>query len=478
MRSNWHRKSAATMAALSLQLLAGCMAQVDDGEFEEDDLSAQEGTEVQGTELAIKNGYALPTGQLEAVGMLPGCSATLIDHQIVLTAAHCVCPSDSSPVGCSARTTFTLNNVKPVDNPATGVNESLTRRNVSIGGTVHVHPSYGAAGWLRSDYAVVVLDRPAYKHVVDVVPIPLATADRRPTTADSLLAIGFSSSNSDCSDAFGTKRSMLAKPIEVVAEAIRFSPIFICPGDSGGPLLDKTLAYVVGVASFVSGNQNTYRPAYEVYNWVEGIARPVREAAGADTFMVSSGLSNDLDAYKALYGYWPEVGIVAQDIASDNAVYTWYNNGTVTMGLSWSLDSSTRGTYKYTLPPGKTPADITEIAIASDDTVYTWYNDRTVSKGRTFDLDAIAAPTPYTLAPNQSPSTVVGIGIAKSTNWVYTWYKNGTVSVGRSWDLDSAVAPYPYSTAPGKSPASIVGMGIASDDHIYTWYGYSGAVFP
>lgn len=458
------------------QVLTGCSGfngESDAATFEEDadlDIAARE--------QAIINGLSVPAGALEAVGRVPGCTATLVDHQIVLTAAHCVCPSDHSPVGCATRTSFTLYDVRPVDDPATPQDESTTRRDVTIPGAVTVHPDYGRAGWLRKDYAVVVLDRPAYKHAVDVVPIPMAKPNRKPLLTDRLTAVGFAARQSDCSDSSGTKRSRMVTPSEIVDEAIRFSPRLICPGDSGGPLLDKTGVYAVGIASFNAGSASTYRPVYEVYDWVMDIARPVRDVAGADSFFASRGGSWDLDVYRSLYGYWPEVGIVAMDIAADDAVYTWYNNGTVTMGYSWALDSSTRDTYAYTLPPGKRVADIVEIAIASNDVVYTWYRDLTVSQGRTYDLDAISAPTPYTLPPGKAAADIVGIAIAKSTDYVYTWFGDSTVTFGRSWDLDALQGAYSYAPAAGKAPTDIVGMGIASNDHVFTWYRYGGAVHP
>ena len=59
-------------------------------------------------------GTSVKPGKYDAVGKIPGCTATLITDNLVLTAAHCVCPTDN-PNGCATRTTFILNQVFPLD---------------------------------------------------------------------------------------------------------------------------------------------------------------------------------------------------------------------------------------------------------------------------------------------------------------------------------------------------------------------------
>ncbi len=454
---------------MSLQLVSACAVDAE---------PAEAPSMLAATTQDLRNGTVTSTGYLEAVGSMNGvCTATLVDHQVVLTAAHCVCPNDTNAQGCATRAAIGLRDVRPVDDPSTQTDESATRTKVIIHGDVTVHPDYAKAGWLRKDYAVIVLDEPAYKHALDVVPIPIAQPTQKPTTNDTLMLVGYGTAGADCSQPFGTKRTTKVKPSEVVTEAIRFSPDAACPGDSGGPALDKTFSYVVGTASWGDGATGTYRPVYEVAPWIQSFIDDAREAAGADTFRVAKGNSANLDAHES-YGYWPEVGIVAVDIASDDAVYTWYNNGTVTMGLSWALDSSTRGTYPFKLPAGKKVSDIVEIAIAPDDVVYTWYRDGTLSKGSTSDLGSISASTSYTVPAGKTPSDIVGIAIAKSTSHVYAWYKDGTASSGRSTDLDAIRSPYAYSPLANKTPTDIVGVGIASDDKVFSWYRYAGEVFP
>jgi hypothetical protein len=458
---------------LSALVLTGCLA---DGN--EAFAPTEEPLELESATQALKTGSLVPDGQFEAVGRM-SCTGTMIHHQVVLTAAHCVCPSDSSPVGCDTRRDFMLTNVRPVDDPSTTTDESATRRNVVFSGDVSVHPDFGRDGWLRKDYAVIVLDEPIYKRVVDVVPMPVADSSRQPTVDDALRLIGFGPLGQNCdAQPYGTKRNVVLEPSSVVTEAIRFSPNPLCGGDSGGPVLDETNVFVLGVASMYAGNTGTYRPAYEVYDWIDAFVKDATEARGSDHFWAAEGTSSDMDHYQDRYGYWPAVGIIAMDIASNNAVYTWYNNGTVTKGLSWALDNSVPNPYPFSLPPGKTVSDIVEIAIASDDIVYAFYKDGTVSKGHTFDLDAVQAPYAYTLPPGKTPADIVGISIAKSTDHVYAWYRDGKASSGRSWDLDAIRAPYTFTAATGHSPEDLVGVGIAANDHVYSWYRYDGPVTP
>ena len=97
---------------------------------------------ISSTSYRLSQGNSVPVGQLEAVGTVPGCTATLIADNLVLTAAHCVCPSETDAKNCATRRTFTLHDVFPVDDPATPLDESKTRLDVSISGNVRVHPEY------------------------------------------------------------------------------------------------------------------------------------------------------------------------------------------------------------------------------------------------------------------------------------------------------------------------------------------------
>jgi hypothetical protein len=164
------------------------------------------------------------------------------------------------------------------------------------------------------------------------------------------------------------------------------------------------------------------------------------------------------------------VTIVGMAIASDDHVYAWYSDGTVSSGTSSDLDAY-RSRYSYSLPGNKSADAIVGMDSASDDHVYVWYRDGTVSSGTSSDLDAYRSLYSYSLPGNKSADAIVGMAIA-SNDWVYVWYSDGTVSVGTSSDLDA----HNYFTDPrwsapdNKSADAIVGMAASSEDRLYVWY--------
>jgi len=224
-----------------------------------------------------------------------------------------------------------------------------------------------------------------------------------------------------------------------------------------------------GYALFVRSASVSFDPAA-----VGAAAEPVTSLEG---FIASAGSSWDLDALREPSYYtpianWALVEVVGMGIAgSDDRVYAWYNDGTVSAGTSSDLDFY-RMPYSYSLPEGKTPADIVGMGIAgSDDHVYAWYSDGTVSAGTSSDLDFYRMPYSYSLPEGKTPVDIVGMGITGSDDRVYAWYSDGTVSSGTSWDLDFYREIYSYSLVPGKTPADVVGIGIAgSNDSVYVWY--------
>ena len=429
-------------------------------------------------EFGLSAGHAVPQEELEAVGRIPGCTATLISPRVVITAAHCVC-TGSSPDDCVTRVEFTLKDVHPVDNPTTPYDESAERKDVTIQGNVHVHPEYGVAGWSRKDLALIVLDQPVYEVAKEVVPIPVAGPNQAVAIGDMLTLVGFGNTGAGCSEGSLGKRQTTIPASDVIPDAIRFNDPgdHTCPGDSGGPALNE-YGELVGVSSWGNfADESTYRPTYENYEWIAGIISATEPLGRLEGFIVSVGNTRDLDAFRAPYSYVPAasgalIEIVGMGIAgSDDHVYTWYEDGTVGSGASSDLDFY-RAPYSYSLPPGKTPADISGMGIAgSDDRVYAWYRNGTVSIGNSSDLDYHQAPYSYSLPPGKTPADIVGMGIAGSDDHVYAWYDDGTVSSGTSSDLDLYRAPYSYDLPYGKTPADIAGMGIAgSNDHVYVWF--------
>ncbi len=158
------------------------------------------------------------------------------------------------------------------------------------------------------------------------------------------------------------------------------------------------------------------------------------------TAKMIKGTSWDLDKYEAPYTTTFPPGKKFSDVVgfaiakSNNHVYVWYNDGTVSSGTSWDLDKY-KAPYAYSLPPGKNPNDIVAIGITSNDRIVAWYDDGTASKGTSWDLDKYSAPYNYSLPSIYEPDEIAGIAIAPNDH-VITWFYDGKATKGTSWDLD------------------------------------------
>ncbi len=177
--------------------------------------------------------------------------------------------------------------------------------------------------------------------------------------------------------------------------------------------------------------------------------------------------------------------IIAMAIAPNDEIYTWYDNGTVSVGNSTNLTAN-QSPRSFEVAEGKTLQDLHAIAINPDSHVYAWYKDGTFSIGNSRDLDARRPimldgdgdPTEYVSMPvgsdgdRKSMHDVVGIGIAKSNSHVYTWYLDGTMSSGTSLNFNHYFSNETYSSPVVNGQEwryQIRGMGIAANDRIYSW---------
>lgn len=222
---------------------------------------------------SLSVGTQVPVGELEAVGQLTGnapvkgCTATLTGKRTVLTAAHCVCPTDASLAGCATRAGIILHDVFGVDDKATSIDEAKTRRSVTLMGTVRVHPEYGLRGWLREDFAVIDLDHSVDDVAPSVQPVSIEKPQLNPLEGDTLTLVGYGQTGVDCTGPSMGKRAVDLEVTEANFAAIYFaSSKGVCPGDSGGPVLNRA-GHQVGVASHGRGN-STYRPTSFAWNWI------------------------------------------------------------------------------------------------------------------------------------------------------------------------------------------------------------------
>jgi hypothetical protein len=111
------------------------------------------------------------------------------------------------------------------------------------------------------------------------------------------------------------------------------------------------------------------------------------------------------------------VGIDDLDPFSDIAPFSnivYYSDGTGSIGggvtnrerigddeaTSASFELSSKTTFEYTLPSGKTSDDIVEVAVDKNDHAFAFYDDGTFSEGTIYDLDAYQGPELFALSVN------------------------------------------------------------------------------
>ncbi len=200
-------------------------------------------------------------------------------------------------------------------------------------------------------------------------------------------------------------------------------------------------------------------------------------AANSQAQEVSSGQSQDLDVYETPYAFSLPPGKTTADIrgvaiaGSNDHVYAWYDDATVSSGTSWNLDAYQSPRAVSTIP-GYTLNRLVAVAIAgSNDHVYYYWTNGVVSQGTSTAPMAYALPVAVNFPPNKGPQDLRGVGIAGSNDHVYAWFADGTVSQGTSVDLDAYAAPQSFDLAGSYDPQDLAGVGIAgSNDHVYAWF--------
>lgn len=161
--------------------------------------------------------------------------------------------------------------------------------------------------------------------------------------------------------------------------------------------------------------------------------------------------------------------IVGMAIAKSNDhVYIWSDDGTVTSGTSNDLDEYRNG-YAYSVPPGYAFTDIVAVGIRPGDDVIAWYDNGRYSIGHSDDLDAVAGTAAYTLPPGKTPADLLGADVLPDGR-VVSWYDDGTYAIGTPADLDASGAGYTWYAATGKTRAEVIGVGLASTNLAYVWY--------
>lgn len=159
---------------------------------------------------------------------------------------------------------------------------------------------------------------------------------------------------------------------------------------------------------------------------------------------VSAGIPEQLTYERSPYRWSASVSsnVVETAISSVDRTYMWFANGTA--GRGSTSDPTSIATWTYSLPGGRTPADIVGIAIRKNtDTTYAYYDDGTYSRGTTSALGSVSCCTAYALPPGKTSADIVGMDFDPGGK-LHTWYDDGTYSVGTSTDLDAYQVPRRY----------------------------------
>jgi CubicO group peptidase (beta-lactamase class C family) len=166
---------------------------------------------------------------------------------------------------------------------------------------------------------------------------------------------------------------------------------------------------------------------------------------------VSRGWSRDLDSKTAREPFRPADGKTVRDIVgmaiagSSGKVYTWYRDGSRSVGTTTDLDryqpikldADGKPAQKVKLPKNLGMANIVGIAIRkSDDRVYVWYDNGTVSAGTSLDFARHFSNRSYSPPTRQRRYTIIDMGLS-AEDQVYAWYSDKRTSTGTSTDLNA-----------------------------------------
>ncbi|MCH9686965.1 MAG: S1 family peptidase [Deltaproteobacteria bacterium] len=264
------RARIATTVALLASVALACDA--DSDADVEDYTEADASEDALGEDVEFRIADPTPVEADELLGMVRvstwrgTCSGMLIANDRVLTAGHCFCTEGT--VGGNVCNTAATVTFRP-DPDVAGSGSTAS-------GTATVHPDYNPS-WteiqIENDLAVIDLTSNAPAHVTR-----FEVASTQLPTGSSVMLVGWGNTGSDCDGPSGT----LNFDIDTIdgyddgTKLMRFNDVVICPGDSGGAVVDVAGSRIYGVHSNLGwsiwhGYVNNSIAVDEYYGWIKGL---------------------------------------------------------------------------------------------------------------------------------------------------------------------------------------------------------------
>jgi len=265
-----------------------------------------------GEAVAIRNGIQAEPGEFDAVGMvdvyqgIANCTGTLIEGNLVLTAAHCVAlcseeyyndASSFEKEKCFKKEeNFTLCNVTPK-------NGSSNLGDYTFIGKVEPNPLYEMAN--SFDLALIKLDKNV-SETLQITPISVSPPYAL-ENAGNLKYIGYGSIGENCEIKDNRNKYWAESSSDIQSGTIisgtnitiQMHQKGFCRGDSGGPLIDNNMT-IVGILRKGPDLEFTISPdsiefmtkiTEPDYNWIQNatinitnLPKPVEKQIGTPSF--------------------------------------------------------------------------------------------------------------------------------------------------------------------------------------------------
>jgi hypothetical protein len=146
----------------------------------------------------------------------------------------------------------------------------------------------------------------------------------------------------------------------------------------------------------------------------------------------------------------------------------FYKRGFATRGTAASVNAKSNH-FRYFVAPGKSVANVVDVAFDANGHLFAYYDDLTVSEGTAEDFASFAPPKPYALARGKTPADVAGIAI-DSAGKAYAYYTDATMSSGDALDLAKDGPRVQVTLAEGKLPENLAHVDVDKQGQFHAYY--------